>query len=65
MMRVIQGGYLDVSRLPSQKQSKQQQNSLVGIQHPQPDNNVVNLACVQVGYVKYVVIFVIVLQMFI
>ena len=61
MMSVIQGWYLDVSRLPSQKESKKQQNSLVGIQYTQPDNNVVNLARVQVGLVKYVVILAIVL----
>ena len=56
MMGIIQGRYLDVSCLPSQKQSEQEQHPLVRIQQTQPDKNVVNLARVPVRHVKHAIV---------
>lgn len=60
-MRVIQGRNLNISCLPSQEQTKQEQYSLVGIQQAQPDFNAVDFTRICVRQLKNIVILVIVL----
>ena len=62
MLRVIQCWNVDVSSLPSQKQTEEQQDALVRVQQAQPDCNVVYLTGVHVRLMKNIVIFRVVLE---